>query len=125
METRADGMVYSINGLVDLCFRQSTNAGWWIGIDPQDPNVAAAKLCLVHSEVSETLEGVRKGNMDSHLPHRKAEEVELADVLIRVFDYAGARGLDLGGAFVEKLQYNLNRADHKLENRARDGGKKI
>jgi hypothetical protein len=83
------------------------------------------KLCLIHSEVSEALEGARKGLMDSHLKHRKAEEVELADAIIRIFDLAGARKLDLYGAVVEKMEYNLHRPDHKREARAAEGGKKI
>jgi NTP pyrophosphatase (non-canonical NTP hydrolase) len=53
------------------------------------------------------------------------EEVELADVLIRIFDYAGAYSFDLGGAMVEKLEYNANREDHKLESRLKPNGKKI
>jgi hypothetical protein len=35
------------------------------------------------------MEGERKNLMDDHLPHRRSAEVELADALIRIFDYAG------------------------------------
>lgn len=108
-----------------ICNTLAERAGWWDGIDPMDPTQAAAKLALIHSEVSEALEGVRKGEMDSHLPHRKAEEVELADAMIRIFDLAGARGLDLAGAIVDKLAYNITRADHTREARAAAGGKVI
>jgi len=51
-------------------------------------------------------------------------EVELADALIRIADLAGALGLDLGGAVLDKLAYNANRPDHKLENRRAENGKK-
>ena len=51
--------------------------------------------------------------------------MELADAVIRIMDLAGAVGLDLGGAVAEKLDYNQKRADHKPENRAKDGGKKV
>ena len=81
-------------------------------------------LCLIHSEVSEALEGHRKGKMDDHLPHRKSIEVELADACIRIFDLAAGLGLDLGGAIVEKDLYNQQRADHKVEARLAEGGKK-
>lgn len=80
-------------------------------------------LCLIHSEISEAMEGHRKNLMDDKLPHRKMLEVELADAMIRIFDLAGAHGMDLGGAIVEKLAYNSTRADHKKENRLADGGK--
>lgn len=80
-------------------------------------------LCLIHSEISECMEGERKGLMDTHLPHRKMAEVELADILIRLFDYAGAFGYDLDGAFAEKRAFNTQRADHKAEARLRAGGK--
>jgi hypothetical protein len=33
--------------------------------------------------------------------------------------------LDLANAVLDKLDYNQNRADHKLENRAKEGGKKF
>jgi len=44
------------------------------------------------------MEGVRKDIPDDKLPHRPMEEVELADALIRIFDYAAAYDLDIQGA---------------------------
>lgn len=82
-------------------------------------------IALIHSEVSEMLEGVRKGLPDDHLPHRKMEEVEAADILIRLLDYCAYRDLDIGGATWEKLEYNRTRQDHKDEARRMVGGKKF
>lgn len=114
-----------INALVALCHGRSTAAGWWDGVDIEDPNIAGAKLALIHSEISEALEGMRKGLMDDHLPHRSMFEVELADAVIRICDLAGAKCFDLGGAITEKLEYNARRKDHTREARAAAGGKKI
>jgi NTP pyrophosphatase (non-canonical NTP hydrolase) len=99
---------------------------WWIDLDtglPKERNTGEL-LMLIVSEIAEAMEGDRKGLMDDHLPHRSMFEVELADTLIRIFDLAGGRGLDLSGAVAEKLEYNKRRADHKVENRKAEGGKK-
>jgi hypothetical protein len=99
---------------------------WWIDIHTGEPiqrNVGEM-LCLVHSEISEAMEGHRKNLMDDKLPHRKMFEVELADAMIRIFDIAGAMNLDLSGAIYEKLLYNIEREDHKVENRLKENGKK-
>lgn len=115
----------ALNLWSNLCHEASSKAGWWDGVDRQDPTVQASKIALIHSELSEALEGVRKGKPDDHLPHRSAVEVELADALIRIFDLAGSLGLDLGGAATEKLEYNTHRADHKREARSASGGKRL
>jgi NTP pyrophosphatase (non-canonical NTP hydrolase) len=83
------------------------------------------RLMLIVSELAEGMEGYRKNLQDDKLPHRKMIEVELADALIRIFDFAGEHGYDLGGAMKEKLEYNAKRADHKPENRAKENGKKF
>lgn len=126
----------AINNFVAAAHKASFDAGWWLdtttGIDLRDQlrkgtrlgkALGAEKLCLVHSEVSEGMEGFRKSAMDDKLPHRTMLEVELADALIRIADLAGALNLDLGGAVAEKMAYNASREDHKLENRTKTGGK--
>ncbi|MGL5003002.1 MAG: hypothetical protein ACRDAM_08680 [Casimicrobium sp.] len=115
------------NFLQKQCHRAAFAAGWWTNKDGSDPksNVFcfSNKLALIHSEVSEAMEGDRKGLRDDHLPHRDMREVELADAVIRIFDLAGAYGMDIGGAIAEKMRYNASRADHKQEARAKEGGK--
>lgn len=118
----------STNALVAFCHGAAAHSGWWVnpktGADPRDnPMCFSNKLCLIHSEISEAMEGDRKGLKDDKLPHRDMREVELADALIRICDLAGAYNMDLGGAVAEKLAYNAQRADHKPENRVQDGGK--
>lgn len=140
-----------INQMVSIIHENNKRAGWWsnlkypsqlkkltdMGLDESnaksvldalnitekaDRNVGEL-LALVHSEVSEALEGHRKNLMDDKLPNRKMIETELADVVIRSFDITGGLNLDLGGAIQEKLKYNRSREDHKVENRLKDNGK--
>jgi NTP pyrophosphatase (non-canonical NTP hydrolase) len=110
----------SFNRLMWKCHNQAVDAGWW---DNPDYNTAE-KLMLIVSEIAEAMEGDRKVLKDDKLPHREMIEVELADAVIRICDLAGKKGFDLGGAIVEKLEYNRTREDHKRENREKVGGKK-
>ena len=74
--------------------------------------IAAEKVALVHSEVSEWLEAEREdphahcGKEGTELTRR---EEELADIIIRVCDAAGGLGVDLEKAVAEKMRYNLSR----------------
>lgn len=111
--------------LTYLCHGMAVTSGWHHDIHtgkPIDRNTGEL-ICLMHSELSEAMEADRKGLMDDKLPNRLGIEVELADAVIRIFDFAGVNGLDLGGAIVEKVRFNSQRADHKPENRRLAGGK--
>lgn len=100
--------------------QQNKEMGWW-----DNNREMGTLLCLVHSEISEAMEGARKNLMDDHLPHRSMLEVELADAMIRIMDIAEHEGLDLAGAIVEKVEYNRSRADHQPGARAETYGKKF
>lgn len=103
------------------------NRKWWIDLETGKPitrNKGEQQMLIV-SEIAEAMEGTRKGLMDDHLPHRTMEEVEMADAVIRILDYCCGHGLDLDGAFREKMQYNRQRSDHSEEHRKADGGKKF
>ena len=111
----------------DLCKDvHAANEKWWVDLrtgEPLQRNVGEM-LCLVHSEISEAMEGHRKNLPDDKLSHRPMIEVELADAVIRIFDLAAGLDLDLGGAYTEKMAYNAVRADHKHEARLGEHGKK-
>lgn len=110
----------------DLAHTTATEAGWYRNPETGEPieRNFGEVVALMHSELSEALEADRKGLMDDKLPHRDGREVEFADTIIRILDTGRALGLDVPGAFIEKNRYNQKRADHRLENRATDGGKK-
>src|SRR5260221_5243142 len=114
----------ALNEVVEECHNRARNAGWLTNLDTGEElnrNVPEM-LCLIHSEISEAMEGYRKNLNDTHLIERSMIEVELADAIIRIADLAGYLKLDLGGAYKEKLIYNANRADPKLENRMKGDG---
>ena len=117
----------STNFLRDHCHAAAVSGGWWndlkTGESLRGKRNVPELLCLIHSEVSEAMEGHRKNLMDDKLPHRKMLEVELADTVIRIMDLAGSMDMDIGGALTEKMLYNASRADHKPENRLKEGGK--
>ena len=82
--------------------------GWY---DP--PREVGTSCALIHGEVSELMETFRRDT--SHLPSEKiptfsnAEE-EMADIVIRVLDFAESLGYDVPGAMEAKHQYNQGRA---------------
>lgn len=113
-------IVEAIKELQYQIHKQNVDAGWW-----NKPREKGTLLMLIVSEISEAMEGERKNLMDDHLPTRKMAEVELADAVIRIFDYAEAFGYDVAGAIQEKRIYNASREDHKPENRVKENGKQF
>ena len=171
----------TLMGLQSRIYNQNKELGWHD--EPRSYNTFA---CLFHSELSEAMEGLRKGLKDDKLKHYPMFQVELADFVIRCFDYLGSvfnddydtfefvvndtmteidmlawlhhsvsmsmdvtyeqqsscnrylssairgcftfaeqEGFNLLQIINEKIEYNKHRADHKRENRAKDGGKKF
>lgn len=92
------------------------NEKWW-----RNPATAewihrdVGEMCmLMISEIAEAMEGLRKNLMDDHLPHRKMEEVELADAVIRLFDFCGQRKIDPTPQphYVSDITFAVNEAEN-------------
>jgi len=118
--------ILGLNECAKDCHEAAVTGGWWHDSQgkKKERNIGEL-LCLIHSEISEAMEGARKGLMDTHLKHKSMMEVELADAIIRIFDLAESKGFNLGQTIYEKLEYNKSRADHKIKNRIKEGGKKF
>lgn len=90
----------------------------WLPMD-KEPN-HAEQVCLMHAELSEACEYLRidKAAPSEKIPEFTGLEEELADVIIRIMSYSGRTGLNVAGAIIRKMDYNMER-DYK------HGGKKF
>lgn len=106
--------LWAIAHLCDEAYGTAKVKGWH-----DTPREDGTLIALMHSELSEALEAMRKPDKkDEHLPNMSAVGLELADVLIRIFDYCGSRKIDLAACVVAKMEYNDTRPH-------RHGGKKF
>jgi len=78
---------------------------------------AAVLFNELHVLTSQVLEAIRKDRIEP-MVIAMAASVRLAVYLAQV-----VRADDLGGAIIEKIDFNAIRADHKLEARGESGGK--
>lgn len=105
----------AFDGMIVDVFRTTREHGW----HDEERNDGEC-IALMHSELSEALEALRKNPLqkDEHCPAFTNLEVELADCVIRIMDYAGMRNLDVAGAILAKVEYNRTRP-------VKHGGKKF
>jgi NTP pyrophosphatase (non-canonical NTP hydrolase) len=69
-----------------------------------------SKLLQIVGEVVETQDALRVGNPPSEkIPYYTSEEEELADVVLRVMDYAASNNLRIAEAMLAKMTYNSTR----------------
>ena len=88
----------SINDLVDSAHKYAVSRGFWDNLAPSNVTVRLSKLALITSEIGECVEAIRV--VDGNIAE------ELADVVIRVFDLAGALDIDLEQAILDKMNRN-------------------
>lgn len=79
---------------------------WDRDVDHSD----GTKFALMHTEISEAFDALRKGNPESEkTPGYTQVEEELADAIIRILDWGAQHGYDIGAAIISKALYNQSR----------------
>lgn len=91
------------------CHEIAKESGFWDDVDATDFVFQAKQLAMIHSEVTEVLEALRKSKSQLEVVE------ELADILIRVYDFywglleAGVVHSSLEDVFWDKMKKNMTR----------------
>lgn len=83
--------------------------GWTAASVPTSHVWQGNQLMLMVTELAEAHEALRKDLNDDKITTRKGVEVELADVIILIMNFATETGLDIAGALAEKAEFNDGR----------------
>lgn len=83
----------------------------------QQEYTATSLLALMHWYVSDAYEA-------DEVNDDYGRDINLLDAVTICFEFAKVKDFDLHKIIEEKVAYNKTRADHKRENRAKEGGKK-
>lgn len=96
------------NGVQKEFHELMVSKGFWDG-GIEARNIGEMCMLMV-TELAEAFEGYRRHNKpDEHCPEFSSLEVELADMISRIMDMAGGRGLRVPEALFAKHPYNKNR----------------
>lgn len=111
-----------IRDLQDQIHATAREKGWWDDLEDfaeRDllPILFTAKLGLVTTETAEAIEEIRERRIKTWYRSGGKNEgkpegagIEMADAVIRLLDLAGAMGIDLEEAILEKIEFNLTRS---------------
>lgn len=116
MRTNFDELLIQLDNLAMDVTDINVANGWH-----EDDRSVGDECALLHSEVSETLEAFRDGQMEGSIRSDGKPEgfgSECADVLIRLLDTCDRRGIELAIEVQRKLEYNVTRG-------YRHGGKAV
>lgn len=101
-------MSENISDIMEECWQIADDKGWHDTL-----RTFPEEIALIHTELSEALECYREGADLTEIMYVDGKPlgipVELADVVIRVFDVARDRGVPLVEALREKMNYNQTR----------------
>lgn len=103
LEESRNTVIHWVNFLQQAVHINAVEHGFW----EKDRNEGEC-IALMHSELSEALEAIRKTQDHCVIESGNVAE-ELADCVIRIMDYCESKGINLGKAIVEKHEYNRTR----------------
>lgn len=101
-------LIHNLNRFQLHVHENASAKGWH-----DTPTDLRACVAMVVSELGEAIEWERESAVEeplnsTHIPFTGVEE-EMADVMIRILDFAQETGLDVVGAMLAKHEYNLTR----------------